>query len=542
MVCKRYRVQKGWLHLPIGRDARRYYVKVEAGGRQIAELYLGLAPLNPDFYCAMELQAYAGQTVCLTVEEGAPEGILDGWIDGDDMRPGHSLYPDLYRERLRPVYHFSSRRGWLNDPNGLVFDGASYHLYYQHNPYGITHGGVNIHWGHAVSTDGVCWEEKPDAIWPDSRERHIASGSAIVDRAGTAGYGKGTIIAAYTALGSRDFRTDPPGVYPSGGQCLVYSTDGGMRFHPFSGNPLIACAEGLPWRDPRIFEVPGEGFYIAVYETNERGNCVSFYRSDDLHRWTFVSAADDLYECPDLFALTPENGGEKRWVLYGADGMYRVGGFREGRFWQIGERRPLDYGSSAYAGQTWTGREDADGRMHISWVRDERLSWDDVNSYPDMPFSQCMSLPCLLTLTKTDVGYRLRRNPIPALQRLRKSGGRRAEAREQKRFEWTPTEASETLLDVQARQTMRLEFGNVFIEYNPCTRRIRFSSGKEELLPKAPSLSIRAFVDRTSVEFFIGGEISATFGMETAGKKCYLSSRQGMDVIVDSYDLSPIHP
>ncbi|NLG24004.1 MAG: glycoside hydrolase family 32 protein [Clostridiales bacterium] len=503
---KTFTLRDGYLHIPVRRDAKREYVRVGVDGAQIRELHIGLSA-EPEFYCAMPLREHIGRTV-----ELESDGPLDAVAEGGPMVAGDPRYPDLYRERFRPAYHFSSRRGWLNDPNGLFYDGERYHLYYQHNPYGILHGGVNIHWGHAVSPDAVHWTELDDAIAPENSRWHIASGSAIVDRCGAAGFGAGAVIAAYTALGSMDYRREPPREGPSFGQYLAYSVDGGSSFQPFPGNPRIATEEGKSWRDPRLFELPGGGFAIAVYETNGRGNCVSFYRSDDLRDWRRTARADDLYECPDLFELAARETGERIWVLYGADGMYRVGRFEDGAFVQTGPKQPMDYGDSTYAGQTWTGRADGDGRLHISWVRGMggNNEWSGDMGYPGMPFSQCMSAPCLLTLHATAGGHRLRRNPAPALDALRVGEP------ETYASDVIPIRGPRDIeLRVDAESPVSLALGRMRLRYDPADGACIFGGERTVRLGARGPLRARLLIDRTTVELFVMGEVSATYAMDT---------------------------
>lgn len=542
MLQKKIVIRDGWLHFPIGRDVPRYYVQFSSDGRQFAELYLGLSPENPDFYCGMELCGLKGREVTLSVSEDAPSNLLNGIIDGGDMTADTPLYAGLYHEALRPQYHFSTRRGWMNDPNGLVFDGGSYHLYYQHNPFGILHGGVNIHWGHAVSPDGVHWTERPDALRPSTSMRHIASGSCIVDETGVAGYGEGTLIAAFTHLGSRNFHVAPDEEYPSEGQFLAYSRDGGDSFSLFPDNPVIPTQNGKSWRDPRLFAHPDGGFGIAVYETTENGNCVSFYHSDDLHHWKMTARADDLYECPDLFKLTPDNDDRPRWVLYGADGMYRVGDFIDGAFHQEGERYPMDFGKCTYAGQTWNGRDDADGRMHISWLRDESLSWTNPSSYPGMGFSQCMTVPCLLTLSKVEDGYRVNRNPIPALDTLRTGETRTVSFSRCAEASILPFLAGDTQLIVRAQRPVTIRIGGNRMTYDPATGAIHFDGGAAYALQRKGDLRLRFLTDVMSCEFFLQQEISASYGIHMKERPIVLTCDGEMAITGVSYALGGIWP
>lgn len=539
MTCRNIQLHNGWLHLPIGRAAPRHYVRFDVDGQPFAEFYLGLSDC-PDFYSGMDLSQYNGCTVTLTADDDAPQTLLDGILEGEAMEAGHPLYAGLYQETLRPQYHFSSRRDWLNDPNGLYYDGSSYHLYYQHNPYGIVHGGVNVHWGHAVSADGVRWEERSDAIRPWDCCRHIASGSCIIDRNGVAGYGAGTVIAAFTHLGSRDFHVTPPGEYPSEGQFLAYSKDGGNTFTLFDDNPVIAADGGKSWRDPRIFADPDGGFGIAVYETNEGENCVSFYHSDDLHHWVRTSRAENLYECPDLFRLTPVDGGTPKWVLYGADGMYRVGEFVNGAFYQEGQRLPMDLGKCTYAGQTWNNRDDSDGRMHIGWLRDESLSWDDCESYPGMPFSQCMTVACLLTLVRTEAGYRLNRYPVPAVSELRIGSGEHIAMNARGLAVVQPHLCGDMVVDICADQPFQVRVGNASFVYDPATGEVCFDGERRYTLQKKGALQLRVLTDKMSCEFFLQREISASYGMDMDGKSIEISTQGAMDVNGQRWEMRSI--
>ena len=115
---------------------------------------------------------------------------------------------------FRPKYHFSLNKGWINDPNGLVWFCGKYHLYFQCNPY--SNNWDKMHWGHAVSDDLIHWEEcepvlVPDKIYEDYSKGGCFSGSVVVY--------EDKIYAFYTAVTLVNGEITQR-------QCMAYSFDG----------------------------------------------------------------------------------------------------------------------------------------------------------------------------------------------------------------------------------------------------------------------------------------------------------------------------
>ncbi|MDP6359715.1 MAG: sulfatase-like hydrolase/transferase, partial [Planctomycetota bacterium] len=118
------------------------------------------------------------------------------------------LYDQVgYDQSLRPQFHFTSRMGWLNDPNGMVYYDGEWHMMFQHYAKGNASGAKS--WGNAVSADLMHWKQLPHAIspypnvkWKDGNIHAIWSGSAVVDENNALGKQKGevkTLYSIYTA-------------------------------------------------------------------------------------------------------------------------------------------------------------------------------------------------------------------------------------------------------------------------------------------------------------------------------------------------------
>jgi len=344
----------------------------------------------------MDVEAWRGKTVVLQVDSLREDSKALASIEPGDAIKGAE---DLYREPLRGQFHFSPRRGWNNDPNGLVFFNGEYHLFYQHNPYGWPWG--NMHWGHAVSRDLVHWQELGDRLAPDEMGP-MFSGSAVVDWKNTSGLGrdgKPPLVLAYTAAGN-------PAV-----QCLASSIDG-RTFTKFPGNPVLKQITSGN-RDPKIiWHEPTGKWVMTLYVEVDKVHTIQFFGSPNLKDWTYLSRNDGFFECPDFFELPVDGDPQARkWVLTAANSSYQIGSFDGTTFTPETPILPGHRGTGFYAAQTFSDIPTSDGRrIQIGWFQTETKG---------MPFNQSMSLPLELNLIGTADGPRLSWTPVSELKSLR---------------------------------------------------------------------------------------------------------------------------
>lgn len=511
-----------YLNFPVKPGAPKRLVSIHGGQELLHQFEIELAPPNAaDFWVFLDISPLKGQRLRVTLEtpgaaahrvdaDGRGAGGAEGETEpvaslhvvqtdtiGGAAAPREDLYKDLYKEARRPQFHFSSRRGWLNDPNGLLYYRGLYHLFYQHNPYGTRWG--NMHWGHAVSRDLVHWTEVGVALYPDDMGT-MFSGSGVVDAQNTSGFKTGEedpLVLFYTAAGGTSARSQGKRFV----QCLAYSVDGGKTWRKYEGNPVVDHIAGEN-RDPKVvWHEPTRRWVMALYLENHRYTLLS---SPDLKTWTRLSdvTVPDCDECPDLFAL-PLDGDPSnvKWVFWGANGSYLVGDFDGKRFYPLEHVRVRsNQDASCYAAQTWSNAPD--GRcIQIAWFQCD---------LPGMPFNNFMTFPCELSLRTTEDGMRLFFEPV-----------REIEALYERRYDWeaevlragkpVTKHIDGELLDIAAcievgtASEVELAVGSSAVRYSVPERHITCGGRRMPLKVDQGMLRLRILVDRVSFEIFGNG-------------------------------------
>jgi len=478
------KITKNYLNLPVSHKVERSEMTFIINGRNERKFDIRLATSDPDYWVFCDVSALRGKTLTIKYS-GNTQGL--NLIYQDDRIAGQD---SLYLEKNRPQFHFTTRRGWNNDPNGLVFYEGEYHLFYQHNPYEREWG--NMHWGHAVSRDLIHWEELPIALYPDQHGT-MFSGSAVIDDDNTSGFGKGNIppmVAIYTA--------DNPEKQI---QCIAYSLDKGRTWTKYDGNPVVDSMEkwnSKDTRDPKVFWYrPSKHWVMALHERDGH----SIYTSSNLKDWKYQSHTTGFWECPEFFELAVDgNLTNTKWVMYGASGTYMIGSF-DGRKFTPEHGKYYYATGSIYAAQTYTNVPASDGRrIQIGWGR---------ISHPDMPFNSQMNLPTSLTLKTTKDGIRLFSEPVKEVDVLQEHG--------QQWTSLTAQQANDLLVQFKGKDYLRVKTtfklshatsaglnlnGQELIHYDMNfnqVNRVYYSPEDMTLM----EITADIFIDKTSVEVFI---------------------------------------
>ena len=405
-----------YLILPVEEEKGEAQVLLDNGKATDTWMDVRLAQGKTDYYVPFKLNK--GRTSVVK--------ILNLKADALALKKGQMKLSNVWdvtnTDFYRPSYHHTPSYGWMNDPNGMFYKDGVYHLCYQYNPYGSKWG--NMHWGHAISRDLIHWKEVEPTIARDPMG-HIFSGSAVIDKDGTANYGKDAIVALYTSASDKNGQI----------QCMAYSTDGGYTFHKYSGNPVLTPFDGLKdFRDPKVFwYAPLKKWYMIVSADKE----MRFYSSPDLKKWTYVSAFGQGYgaqpnqfECPDFFQLPVDgNPNKKKWVMIvninpgclfgGSATEYFIGDFDGKNF--VCDSKPsvakfLDYGKDHYATVTFSGVQDR--VLGIAWMS----NWQYANVTPIRQYRGANTLPREFKLfTGKDGQIYMSSNVVPEVAGLKKT-------------------------------------------------------------------------------------------------------------------------
>lgn len=403
-----------YLLLPIGDNAHEYRMHIIENNQLRQTLIVRLADQGKiDYYVPLDLQGLNLSQTHFDVRYGNEDIAWDQIKVANEFDISNTDY-------YRPVYHHTPAYGWMNDPNGMFYDEQTglWHLYYQHNPYGSKW--QNMTWAHSTSSDLVHWEAQPLAIELDIVGA-IFSGSCVVDKHNTAGFGENAVVAFYTSASDNQ------------SQSMAYSLDGGQTFTKYADNPIIT-APIVDFRDPKVW------WNEATAEWNMALACgqeMQFYGSKNLKQWRYLSAFghgvgshDGVWECPDMLRVKVRGTDTYKWVLLcninpggpfgGSATQYFVGEWDGKTFtpeYDNGEvlTKWMDYGKDHYATVSF-----AHAPQNRTTVMVWMSNWQYANDVPTMQYRSANALPRDIDLFKDNEGiYRLGVSMSPELAALK---------------------------------------------------------------------------------------------------------------------------
>ncbi len=374
--------------LPVEEKAENANVRVIGKDNEcVRRPNVRLAVDHADYYVPLEIRD--GQVLDIVFHgDRRTKGAVKEFACWKEMKFSNT-FDTANREKFRPAYHHTPVYGWMNDPNGMFYKDGEWHLFYQYNPYGSLW--ENMTWGHSVSKDLIHWEALPNAIEPDAIGT-IFSGSCVVDKNNTAGFGENAIIAYYTSAAEAQT------------QSMAYSTDGGRTFTKYEKNPVITC--NIPdFRDPNFFWYEPTQRWIMLLAAGQE---MQIYSSPNLKDWTMESSFgreygnhDGVWECPDMVQLNVRGKGQQKWMLvcninpggpFGGNAtQYFIGQFDGHKF--TCESKPevtkwMDYGKDHYATVSFSNAPE-DRTVVLAWMS----NWQYANQVPTKQLRSANSIP-----------------------------------------------------------------------------------------------------------------------------------------------------
>ncbi len=445
-------------------------------------------------------------------------------------------------EQYRPLIHFTPQSNWMNDPNGLVYQNGIYHLFYQHNPNAAVWG--PMHWGHATSKDMIHWQHEPIALYPDDLGT-IFSGSAVLDKNNTSGFGKdgkAPLVAIFThhdekaiKVGRKDFQN----------QSLAYSLDEGKTWVKYSDNPVLRSPNNPDFRDPKVmWHEPTQRWIMSLAVADH----LNFYSSTNLKVWNKETefglnngAHGGVWECPDLISF--ERDGKTIWVLIvninpggpnkGSGIQYFVGDFDGHQFKPYSKNiKWLDFGPDNYAGVTWSNT----GSRNIlaGWMS----NWLYANIVPTETWRNGLTIARELGLEKYSGEYYVTSKPVKEIVGIQSGSLSFRDVEISKGFDLMQRVKNASIpcqieLDMLKRKNFELILSNpngeeLVFGFNKEKNEYyidRTKSGKTDFHPDfagistAPRISSDSrmkttlVIDKTSIEVFADGGLSVMTGI-----------------------------
>ncbi|WP_301926403.1 DUF4980 domain-containing protein [Ferruginibacter sp.] len=529
-----FTAEKKYLVLPVKNGASKRNIEIWVDGVNTRFFDIELAEGTPDWYAYLQIDQWKGKEVELRVDKVSNGSKVFTPIVQSDV----DTNANTYKEKLRAQFHFSPKRGWTNDPNGMVYYNGEYHLFYQHNPYG--RGWGNMTWGHAVTKDLIHWKDLGDALHPD-QGGPVFSGGAVVDSNNTIGFskdGKPAMVMFHT--GARGW-----------GQYMSWSTDG-RNFQTF--DRAVVPRINKDNRDPKVvWYEPTKKWVMVIWV--ERGNneqhSMQFLTSPDLKNWTKASTVmggvgNDryLFECPEFYELPVEGmPGVKKWILTGANTQYAIGTFDGTTFTPEQQRLQEQHGRDFYAPQTFSNVPDG-RRIEIGW-------WRTNTEKDDMTFNQSMSLPLEHKLVQTPEGVRLTRMPVKEVEGLRskayKLGKLSVKENGSNPLKNINIELAELHIDVEPGKASEvvLDIRGVPVVYNVAGKELQVDGVKASVALINGRLSLVVYADRTGLEIFANKGLvfmPININLADSNRTLSLSAKGGTAKItnLDVYELKSI--